>query len=163
MLWWPRTAFREFIQQGGAQGLIPSVFNSIWRTRRFRHHPSCRGGWVMAQQACNISHAPAVLLVRRELVHLLQTQSKSLGLVYWAFDPGTLCFQGKCRTGCLSREMLRYKLGRRSRGIKASLISTTALCNAQWSTFCPVSQLPQEPVGKPTKNLCALRGLCSPV
>lgn len=34
----------------------------------------------MAWQACSISHAPAVLLVRRELVHLLQAESESSSL-----------------------------------------------------------------------------------
>lgn len=60
-----------------------------------------------------------------------QRARQFLGLVYVAFDPGTLCFQWKCHTGCLSRAVLRNRFGRRARRIKASLTSTSTLCNAQ--------------------------------
>lgn len=54
----------------------------------------------MAWQVCTVSHAPAVLLVRRKLVHLLQTESEQNSL---ALSTGhlTLGFSASCGNAIL--------------------------------------------------------------
>lgn len=170
MVWWPRTAFREFVQQGGAWGLIPSAAGEHQGSDLI----------LLAGEAGSWHGKPA--------------PSPMPQLCCWSGGNLSICYRQRVRAipwpclldiwpsdsllpvempywMCLCRTILRNRFGRRARGIKASVTRTSALCNAQWSTLCPVSQLPQEPVGKPTKTcvqsevsalLCRVRRLESP-
>lgn len=161
MIWWPRTAFREFIQKEGAWGLITFAAGEhqgsdlILLTGEAVSWYGKPASSPMPQLCCwsggNLS-----------ICHRKRTRAAPwpclLGI--WPWD--SLLPVEMPYWMSLCRAILTKRFGRRARGLKASVTSTSALCYAQGSPLCPVSQLPQEPVGDPTKTWVH-SSVCPPV
>lgn len=118
----------------------------------------------MAWQACSISHAPAVLLVWRELVHLLQTEreSSSLALSTGNLTLGLPASSGNAILDVWAEHYWETGLRQKLEGLRPG-----------WPAQVPCamsSEAPSASVTAPTvaswkahKTLCAVRGLCPPL